>query len=127
MMKKLIVKQILIGSILIGISIALSSCAAFQPVDIGPFVSNENPDISTEIIDPVCGQTIDTLQEELMWQYEGKSYYFYSSECLELFKKAPENYIEISPRVHHNTANNNVVTWGLWGAAAGAMMLIMLL
>ena len=126
-MKKLIVKQKIIGSILIGISIALSSCAAFQPVDIGPFVSKENTDISTEIIDPVCGQTIDSLQEELMWQYEGKSYYFYSSECLELFKKTPENYIEISPRMHHNTANNNVVTWGLWGAAAGAMMLIMLL
>jgi YHS domain-containing protein len=127
MMKELIVKQNIVGFLLFGISIALSSCAAFRPVDVGLFVTDKKVDVSTEILDPVCGQTIESPQDELIWQFEGKSYYFYSSECLELFKKAPENYIERSPKEHHRTANNNAITWGFWGAAAGAMMLIMLL
>lgn len=113
--------------IVFGISIVLSSCAAFQPVDVGPFVSTENEDLSTEIIDPVCGQTIEFPQEELIWQFEGRNYYFYSSECMDKFKMAPEKYLSVQPHLHQTDANNNIVTWSLWGAAAGAMMLLMLL
>ena len=128
MMKKLISKLKIIGFILFGISIALNSCKAFQPIpNTGSFMFTDNLNGSTEIIDPVCGQTIESLQDELMWRFEGKNYYFYSSECLELFKEAPKNYIERSPKEHHRTANNNGITWGFWEVAAGAMMLIMLL
>lgn len=47
-----------VGLIFFGITLTLSSCAAFQPVDIGLYVSNENADAPTEIIDPVYNQNI---------------------------------------------------------------------
>ena len=117
----------IVGLIIFGISLALSSCAAFQPVDVGLFVTDKKADTSSEIIDPVCGQTIEVPQDELVWQIEGRNYYFYSSECMDQFKMAPEKYISVQPHLHQEAANNNVVTWSLWGAAAGALMLLMLL
>ncbi len=127
-MKKLISKLRIIGLILFGISIALSSCKALTPIpNTGSFMFTDNITGSTEIIDPVCGRTIELPQDDLVWQFEGRNYYFFSSECLDLFKMAPENYIKSSPKKHRHTANNNAFTLGFWGAAAGAMMLIMLL
>jgi len=126
-MKKTIKKIRDFGLVLFGMAILLSSCKAFQPVQVGPFVGYENANSSTEIIDPVCGQIIETPQKDLIWQVEGRNYYFSSNECLESFKMTPEKYILPQPAENQRTTNNNVVTWGLWGAAAGTMTLIMLL
>ena len=115
------------GLVIFGMAILLSSCKAFQPVQMGPFVGYENANSSIEIIDPVCGQIIETPQEDLIWQVDGKNYYFSSNECMEKFKMTPEVYISQPPAEHHRASNNNAATWGFWGAAAGAMMLLMLL
>ena len=94
------------GFILFGISIILSSCKSFEPVPtMGSSLITDNLGDTMEINDLVCGQTIEYTQDDLIWQFEGKSYNFSSSECLDLFKTAPEN----------------------WGATAEAMMLVMLL
>ena len=82
------------GLILFVTSILLSSCKAFQPIKMGPFIGYENATDSTEIIDPVCGQIIEAPQEDLIWQFEGRNYYFYSSECMDQFKTAPEKYTQ---------------------------------
>ena len=93
----------------------------------GSYMFTNNPRGSNEIIDPVCGHAIEVPQEDLVWQYEGRDHFFHSSKCMDLFKMAPEKYIQPQPIEHQRTTNNNAVTWGLWGAAAGAMMLLMLL
>jgi Cu+-exporting ATPase len=45
------------------------------------------------IKDPVCGMDVSAPSDERKFEYEGKSYFFCSSSCLEKFKNDPEKYL----------------------------------
>lgn len=42
--------------------------------------------------DPVCGMTVSRGEVAEKSQYQGRSYYFCSTECKERFAKAPLQY-----------------------------------
>jgi YHS domain-containing protein len=44
------------------------------------------------VIDPVCGMSIDPATAAAHTVFEGRDYYFCSTECLGLFQKDPEKY-----------------------------------
>ncbi len=48
--------------------------------------------------DPVCGMTVDK-DTDLKYEYNGNSYYFCSSYCLDKFKKEPEKYLGTKSQV----------------------------
>ena len=43
--------------------------------------------------DPVCGMDVSAPSDERKFEYEGKTYFFCSSSCLEKFKNDPEKYL----------------------------------
>ena len=43
--------------------------------------------------DPVCGSAIDPTQARLRSDYQGRTYYFCSLVCKELFDQDPQRYI----------------------------------
>ena len=42
--------------------------------------------------DPVCGMTVDEKKTQLTSTYEGKKFYFCSSNCKTEFDKAPKKF-----------------------------------
>ncbi len=48
----------------------------------------------TEVLDPVCGMTIDPADAAATDEYEGRTYYFCMVDCAEKFKAAPEKYLQ---------------------------------
>lgn len=47
-----------------------------------------------QVIDPVCGMTIDSQNASETAEYQGKTYYFCSPGCKKAFEKDPARYIE---------------------------------
>ena len=45
-------------------------------------------------IDPVCGMEVEPASAAGSFEYQGVTYYFCSSECLEDFREDPSSYIE---------------------------------
>ncbi len=50
-------------------------------------------------VDQVCGMEVDTDKSEKV-DYSGKSYYFCSSECKELFSDNPVKYLKMKNESH---------------------------
>ncbi len=46
-----------------------------------------------QVIDPVCGMTIDSQNAGATAEYQGKTYYFCSPGCKKAFEKDPARYI----------------------------------
>ena len=46
-----------------------------------------------EVVDPVCGMTIDPATAAGEWDYKGTRYYFCNPTCLERFKSNPEGFL----------------------------------
>jgi YHS domain-containing protein len=44
-------------------------------------------------IDPVCGMEVDEKSAKDNSNYNGKTYYFCSTECRDEFDEAPEEYV----------------------------------
>lgn len=42
--------------------------------------------------DPVCGMQVEEAEAAGQVDYEGKTYYFCSTSCIDKFEKDPENY-----------------------------------
>ena len=42
--------------------------------------------------DPVCGMSVDQNSAEATSTYKGKTYYFCSEDCKEIFDKEPDEY-----------------------------------
>jgi YHS domain-containing protein len=111
-----------------GIAVLLTSCTMMGPVHIpGGHNITLSHTHSQGYFDPVCGTPIETVQDELTWQYEGTTYYFHSSDCMEEFKRAPEKYIHYSQNNRHDATNRNVFLWVLGSLTMGVMMIAMLL
>ena len=47
----------------------------------------------TEVLDPVCGMTIDTTDAAGSAQYAGQTYYFCNLSCKKAFDEDPEKYL----------------------------------
>lgn len=54
--------------------------------------------------DPVCGMEIDEKSAAAKLEYQGKTYYFCSSHCRDMFKKDPGKYVkdDQGPGQHHH-------------------------
>jgi len=46
-----------------------------------------------EVVDPVCGMTIDPAPAAGEWDYKGTRYYFCNPSCLQRFKSNPERFL----------------------------------
>src|SRR5512142_2224692 len=49
---------------------------------------------SKEVVDPVCGMTIDPADAVGRIDHQGQTYYFCADSCLERFKANPEEYVK---------------------------------
>ena len=47
---------------------------------------------SNEVVDPVCGMTIDPADAVGHVEHDGQTYYFCAESCLERFKADPARY-----------------------------------
>ena len=45
-------------------------------------------------IDPVCGMEVDETTAKDRSTFQGKTYYFCSTDCREEFDESPEDYID---------------------------------
>lgn len=110
----------------LAITFFMSSC---MTMGIGHLYStpNQYQNHPNEIsyVDPVCGNSMEQVSEDLSYEYGGTTYYFHSSDCLNEFKQAPENYIANNNINNHR--NNYGMMWGLGAAAMVGMMLLMIL
>jgi Cu+-exporting ATPase len=52
-----------------------------------------HPVAAAEVVDPVCGMTIDPADAAGQTEYRGQTYYFCHTTCLERFKADPERYL----------------------------------
>lgn len=50
-----------------------------------------------EVIDPVCGMTVDPAGAKFSMEYEGETYYFCAAGCQVAFEANPEAFIESAP------------------------------
>jgi P-type Cu+ transporter len=47
--------------------------------------------------DPVCGMTIDPKKAAGSFEYQGETYYFCSTHCLQRFRDDPERFLNKAP------------------------------
>ncbi|HYL93447.1 MAG TPA: heavy metal translocating P-type ATPase [Alphaproteobacteria bacterium] len=47
--------------------------------------------------DPVCGMSVKPASAAGQYDYEGKTYYFCATSCLQKFRAAPQNYLQPKP------------------------------
>ena len=52
-----------------------------------------DPSLPQEVLDPVCGMTIDPAEAAGHLDYKGKTYYFCHQSCLDRFRAAPEEFL----------------------------------
>lgn len=60
--------------------------------------------IETNVIDPVCGMIVDPERAAGHYEYDGKTYYFCSAECLNKFSENPESYLNKAAKTASVTA-----------------------
>ena len=70
----------------------------------------ENPAISSKVIsrvftDPVCGMNVPLEEGDLVFSYQGYSYYFCAEACRKAFEKDPLKYL----------ASKSTKRKGIWG------------
>lgn len=51
--------------------------------------------------DPVCGMHVEPKNAAAAWQYDGTTYYFCSTGCLERFQVRPSDFVEMDPADRH--------------------------
>ena len=44
--------------------------------------------------DPVCGMSVDEKTTKEKAEYQGKTYYFCSTECKNAFQREPQKYVK---------------------------------
>jgi Cu+-exporting ATPase len=68
------------------------------------------------VIDPVCGQRVDSAEAVAQNQYQGKTYYFDATECKDRFEEDPARYTNASTgdqgRATHAVGDRNTSVAG---------------
>jgi Cu+-exporting ATPase len=59
---------------------------------------NSVPAASADHTDPVCGMTVDPADAAGSYDYNGKTYHFCNSSCLEQFKADPARFVHSQPQ-----------------------------
>ncbi len=59
------------------------------------------------IKDPVCGMNVSEAAAKATTVYQGKTYYFCSALCKQLFDREPQKYILYSERREHSLPITN--------------------
>ena len=115
-------------SIIIISSIFLfSSCMMFNPGHFsGMHQTSKMGQHSNTSVDPVCGQTIELVQNTLSYQHLNNTYYFHSEECFSQFQLSPDNYLHKQQQKQHGVSTQNGFLWGLGAVAMLGMMALML-
>jgi YHS domain-containing protein len=49
---------------------------------------------AVQVVDPVCGMTVDKANAAGSYEYKGTTYYFCSANCRDRFKKSPAEYVK---------------------------------
>jgi P-type Cu+ transporter len=57
-------------------------------------MTEHTPDAAAEVLDPVCGMTIDRTDAAATWEHQGQTYYFCMVGCAERFKADPDKYLQ---------------------------------
>ncbi|MGK7396995.1 MAG: YHS domain-containing protein [Candidatus Cyclobacteriaceae bacterium M3_2C_046] len=110
----------------LAITFFMSSCMTMGLGHLSPTPDQyKNHPNEISYVDPVCGNSMEQVSEDLSYEYGGTTYYFHSLDCLNEFKQAPENYIANNNINNHR--NNYGMMWGLGAAAMIGMMLLMIL
>lgn len=71
-------------------------------------------------IDPVCGTTVEP-DTELKHEYDGRTYYFSSTECLTVFKQNPGRYAQ---NPNQNNGHMGIGNLGWWGPVVAGIMVV---
>jgi Cu+-exporting ATPase len=66
---------------------------------------------SQEVVDPVCGMTIDPADAVGHTEYKGKTYYFCNDSCLERFRADPAQFVEPTRAAAAATNETQGQTW----------------
>jgi len=106
--------------ILFGFVNLFSSCMMMAPMHMTSH-NTDSAQTVTFYTDPVCGNELKNVQNDLYYDYNGTRYYFHSEDCMNTFKHDPEQYMK-PDSVHHH--QNNWM-WIAGGVAMGAMMVLM--
>ena len=51
------------------------------------------PQMSSQVVDPVCGMRVDPANSAGSFGYKGTTYHFCSIRCLEKFKSDPDSFL----------------------------------
>ena len=57
-------------------------------------MATNHPAATAEVVDPVCGMTIDPADAAGQAEYRGQTYYFCHPSCVEQFKADPERFLK---------------------------------
>jgi Cu+-exporting ATPase len=60
---------------------------------MSPMTTTPDTASSREVLDPVCGMTIDPSDAAGHLEYKGRTYYFCHPSCLDRFRAAPEEFL----------------------------------
>jgi P-type Cu+ transporter len=52
-----------------------------------------SPQITNQVVDPVCGMRVDPATSKRFFEYKGTTYYFCGPRCLERFSNDPESFL----------------------------------
>ncbi len=113
--------------ILIIFSVMLSSCMTMMPFHHAMHSQGHSHDSHKTHYDPVCGNEVHN--DSLNYKYMDNTYYFDSQDCLNVFKKKPEAFID--KQEANCNHNNNETTYWIIGSSVmlitmGAMMFFLL-
>lgn len=50
-----------------------------------------------DVVDPVCGMTVEPDSAAAAWEHDGDVYYFCSVGCMERFRGDPERFLKMDP------------------------------
>lgn len=60
-------------------------------------MSGWRPTEEVEMVDPVCGMTVEPSEAAAAWDHEGRTYYFCSVGCFERFRSDPQGHLDKAP------------------------------
>ncbi len=60
-----------------------------------------------QVIDPVCGMTVDTSTANFTSDYNGTTYYFCAPGCKKSFEKEPEKYLSQAQSAQDEQVGHN--------------------
>lgn len=85
------------------------SCSVSQHIALAP----------GQYIDPVCGIVVNE-QSAIFYSYQGTFYYFDTEECLAVFKKNPNKFLDQPPGIREG----NTTHMGWWLPVTGGIMVV---